>query len=268
MRIHHLNCGSLRAVEPVGGMGLEPRPAVCHCLLVETDTDGLVLVETGFGLLDIASPARTLGVDFLGWAQPALDVEETAARQVARLGHTPQDVRHVLLTHLHRDHTGGLPDFPHATVHIHQDEHAAAMTSGRYPHQAHWAHGPRWATYPATGGDRWHGFEGVRPPDGLRAEILLVPLGGHTPGHVAVAVRDERGWLLHVGDAYYYHGEVQPGPGLTPAFLDTLQQRMETDRELRLRNLERLRALVRDHAADVRVVSAHDPWEFQRYHSA
>lgn len=265
MRVHHLNCGSLRVIEPVHQDGLAPLPGVCHCLLIETDANGLVLVETGFGMADIQSPSRSLGEDFLGWAQPRLDPDETAVRQITRLGYAPSDVRHVLLTHLHRDHTGGLPDFPHATVHIHEHEYQAAMTSGRYPHQAHWAHRPRWATYAHCGSDRWYGFRRVRQPAGLPAEILLIPLGGHSPGHTAVAVNSDGGWLLHAGDAYYYHGEIQPEPAPTPALLQTLQATTETDRVLRQKNLHRLRRLARDHAPAIRVLSAHDPWEFQHY---
>ena len=265
MRVHHLNCGSLRVIEPVDGRGLEPLPAVCHCLLVETDNDGLVLVETGFGLLDIKSPELSLGEDFLAWAQPVLDREETAVRQITRLGYAPGDVRHVLLTHLHRDHTGGLPDFPHAGVHVHVDEHEAAMTSGRYPHQAHWAHGPRWITFNSCDGDDWYGFKRVRQPTGLPSEILLIPLGGHSPGHTAVAILNDDGWLVHAGDTYYYHGEIQPDPAPAPPFLDSLQGAGETDRALRLSNLHRLRSLAHDRTANVQIVSAHDPWELRRY---
>ncbi len=44
MRIHHLNCGTMR---------MPGAPLVCHVLLWETAT-GLVLIDTGFGLGDIA----------------------------------------------------------------------------------------------------------------------------------------------------------------------------------------------------------------------
>ncbi|AVT28184.1 MBL fold metallo-hydrolase [Plantactinospora sp. BC1] len=264
MRIHHLNCGSLREITPTGE-GQRPLPGVCHCLLVETDSDGLVLVETGFGLGDIEAPERSLGEEFLGWARPALDPDEPALRQIASLGFAPEDVRHVILTHLHRDHTGGLPDFPWATVHVHENEYEAAMTSGRYPHQAHWAHQPNWARYSFTEGERWFGFDRVRQPIGLPSDILLVPLVGHTPGHIAVAVRDDDRWLLHVGDAYYHHGELAPEPGRVPPFLVSLQSGIETDPAQRLGNLERLRSLARDHLTEVAIVSAHDPWEFRRY---
>ncbi|MFG3257301.1 MBL fold metallo-hydrolase [Streptomyces sp. NPDC048172] len=259
MRVHHLNCGSMLAVEPVGAHGLAPLPVVCHCLLIETETSGLVLVETGFGLADTASPAARLGEDFLGWARPRLDPAETALRQVTRLGHRPEDVRHIFLTHLHRDHTGGLPDFPDALVHVHEDELAAVSGT---PHP-HWAHGPRWSPYATDGDERWHGFTGVRPLPGLPADILAVPLAGHTPGHTALAVRGDAGWLLHAGDAYYFHGELRQDAPAAPPLLDTLQEQTEADRDLRLTGVTRLGALAADPASGVRVVSAHDPWEFR-----
>ncbi|WP_197673995.1 MBL fold metallo-hydrolase [Micromonospora narathiwatensis] len=62
-------------------------------------------------------PEARLGQDFLACAQPDLDPHETAVRQIERLGHSPADVRHIVVTHLHRDHTGGLADFPAARVH-------------------------------------------------------------------------------------------------------------------------------------------------------
>jgi hypothetical protein len=40
---------------------------------------------------------------------------------------------------------------------------------------------------------------------------------------------------------------------------------METDRALRLSNLHRLRCLAGDRTANIQIMSAHDPWELQRY---
>src|SRR6185369_10373367 len=82
---------------------------VCHCLLIETN-DGLALVDTGIGLDDIANPPR-LGPKWVRQTTPRLDPAETAARQVEALGYSRGEVRHLLLTHLDRDHAGGIPDF-------------------------------------------------------------------------------------------------------------------------------------------------------------
>lgn len=51
MKVHHLNCGTMR---------VPTAPVVCHVLLIETG-NGLVLVDSGYGLDDIADPARRLG---------------------------------------------------------------------------------------------------------------------------------------------------------------------------------------------------------------
>ncbi|GLW11096.1 MBL fold metallo-hydrolase [Microtetraspora sp. NBRC 13810] len=271
MKVHHLNCGTMRELDPGEASGLRPARALNHCLLVETDSAGLVLVETGFGTGDVERREESLGRTFLERTEAVLDVGETAVRQIERLGYAPEDVRHIVLTHLDLDHSGGLPDFPHATVHLHDAEHRAAMAAtSHHPEHvfryrpAHWAHRPHWATYTTQTGNSWFGFDAIELT-GLPPEILLIPLAGHTEGHCAVAVRDGGRWLLHAGDAYYYQGQIAPEARWSVAPLDTLQALAEIDRPLRMGNQARLRELLRDHGDEVAVFSAHDPWEFRRH---
>nr|WP_093621746.1 MBL fold metallo-hydrolase [Actinoplanes philippinensis] len=121
MRVHHLNCGTMRPALTPGGL-------VCHVLLVETG-DGLLLVDSGFGLRDAADPARRIG-GARHLIRPVLDASETASRQVRRLGHDPAAVRDIVLTHGDADHTGGLADFPHARVHLTAAESDAVQRTG------------------------------------------------------------------------------------------------------------------------------------------
>ncbi|MEV6026621.1 MBL fold metallo-hydrolase [Streptomyces sp. NPDC052036] len=264
MKTHHLNCGSLRTIEATYD-GPHPASAVNHCLLVETDADDLVLVETGLGLGDLRDPNGTLGAEWVEMTQPALAEEEAAVRQIARLGYEPADVRHIIVTHLDVDHSGGLPDFPGAQVHVLAAELDAALAEGRSSRYrpAHWAHEPRWVTYDPEPGEQWFGFTALQPK-GLPSQIKLVPLGGHTAGHTGVAVQDRDKWLLHCGDAYYYHREIgdlmEPHP-----LLDVVQTRSQVHRDLRLGTQARLRELARHHGDEVEVFSAHDPWELARY---
>lgn len=273
LRVHHLNCASFcpyggRLIDGSGKLLREAR-LVTHTLLIETD-DGLVLVDSGIGLQDVASPDRLGAARAL--LRPRLDPAETAARQVEWLGFRREDVRHVVLTHLDMDHAGGLPDFPAATVHVYGAELYAATIRAtprekqRY-RPAQWAHGPRWRTYDLHG-DRWFGFEAVRELEGLPPEILLIPLPGHTRGHCGVAVRDERGWMLHAGDAYFFHGEVHEAARRCPPGLSLFQRAVEIDPIARRHNQDRLRDLVRTHATEVRVFSAHDAEELSRAQAA
>jgi len=65
--IHHLNCGCMC---PLGGAlydgfskGMHAHLA-CHCLLLETQNHGLVLVDTGFGTTDMRQPRRNIPAFF------------------------------------------------------------------------------------------------------------------------------------------------------------------------------------------------------------
>jgi len=268
MRIHHLSCGSFcphgrRLINGDGGL-LERASVVCHCLVVETD-DGLVLVDTGFGMEDARNP-RQLGAAFRLLMDPRPEAATTALKQIEALGFEAGDVKHIVATHLDLDHAGGLPDFPEAEVHVFAPELAAALhptlrARTRYIGGAHWKHSPRWVEHD-TGGDEWFGFESVRILPGLDAEVLLVPLVGHSRGHTGVAVKNGDGWLLHCGDAYFNRKEVTTPPSC-PAVMRFFQAVMAIDGAARRSNQERLRELVRTHGDEVTTFCAHDPHQLE-----
>jgi glyoxylase-like metal-dependent hydrolase (beta-lactamase superfamily II) len=112
------------------------------------------------------------------------------------------------------------------------------------------------------------GFECVRDLPGLPPEILLVPLHGHSRGHSAVAVDAGRGWLLHAGDAYFYHGELDPDAPSCPPGLRIFQRIAAVDDAARRKNQERLRELARERRGEVTIFSAHDPVELARAQEA
>jgi glyoxylase-like metal-dependent hydrolase (beta-lactamase superfamily II) len=267
--IHHINCGTMcpRGARLLAGEGglLASARLVCHCLLVE-GAEGLVLVDTGFGLADTENP-RQLGIPFTTIVRPIADSAETAISQIRELGFDPGDVRNIVTTHLDLDHAGGLPDFPEAEVHLLGSELDAAMNPGwreraRYV-AAHWAHGPRWARHEA-GGDEWFGFESVRILPDSDAEILLIPLLGHTLGHTGVAIKRADRWLLHCGDAYFHHGEVET-PAHCPAGLRAFQALNQVDGATRRQNSERLRELAHQHREEVELICSHDAPTLDRF---
>ena len=276
MRIHHLNCGTDC---PVGGALFDGRSKgplarlVCHCLLIETDAHGLVLIDTGYGLKDVDHPHQGAEERITKPMRAMLNIrlreEETAIRQIERLGFNPADVRHILLTHLDFDHAGGLEDFPGATVHL-MDREFTAATGPRRGFVPRNRYRPRqfdevtnWRRYSGQG-EPWFGFGAVRDLEGLPPEILMVPLPGHTWGHAGIAVQSQNGWLLHAGDAYFYRDEVRRRKRKCTPGLRFYQTLMETNRDLRLANQERVRRLSVERRNEVRVLCAHDPVEFER----
>jgi glyoxylase-like metal-dependent hydrolase (beta-lactamase superfamily II) len=274
LRIHHLNCTTMC---PPGGRLMDGRMGVtgaaalvCHCLLVETDQK-LVLVDTGFGLNDVRQPRPRLSPLFLNvLCRPQLHEEMTAIRQIERLGFKASDVSDILLTHLDFDHAGGLDDFPGARVHLLDAEYQGAVAQQtaldrRRFRPPQWMHQTNWVTYPTPkGGERWYGFECVRELSGLPPELLFVPLLGHTLGHAGIALQVGGRWLLHAGDAYFFHGEMDPMRRRCPPGLRFYQTPMQKNARLRHYNQERLRELARRHGGEVTIFCAHDPVEFER----
>ncbi|MGW4091741.1 MBL fold metallo-hydrolase [Nocardia sp. NPDC004750] len=271
MRVHHLDAGGTR---PFGGRLFDGRPGfrrtaagACHCLLIEHSA-GLVLVDTGYGEQALSRPDAWVGRQLIRQSNPVLD--QPIARQVEALGFSRDDVRDVIVTHLDLDHAGGLADFPQATVHVHRAElDAVAGPFGRREklryRPVQFEHGPEWSVYDETDSDaeRWFGFQAVRELRGLSPEILMVPLAGHTHGHVGVAVDTGNGWLLHAGDAYTYHGQMRAKPSM-PLGARIFQWYVDTRRQSRIENQQRLRELVRDNGDAVTVFSAHCATEFER----
>jgi glyoxylase-like metal-dependent hydrolase (beta-lactamase superfamily II) len=275
MRVHYLRCGTDC---PLGGalfdgfskglFGLIP----CAAQLLETNA-GLVLIDTGYGTQDVRHPHPRLSRTFRALLNIRFRIEETALHQIQALGFKASDVRHVVLTHLDFDHAGGLEDFLQARVHVMGRERDAAererrgfVATRRYrPEQ--WDEVRDWRTY-AAGGERWFGFESVRDLDGLPPEILLVPLPGHTHGHAGVAVRTAQGWVLNAGDAYFYRRELDADRRRCTPGLRFYQTLMEVEREARLANQDRLRALKHEHGGEITIFCSHDELELEALQNA
>lgn len=196
MTIHLLNCFTCNARWP---SSLKTGMA---CLLVETD-QGLVLVDTGLGLDDYADPAWMTRMFRVITIVP-FDPNEAAVNQVRRLGYNPEDVRHIILTHMHFDHCSGLPDFPHAKVHVHRREYEA-FTDNKILHFDEYAYNPRYIAHQPdfvlyeTVDAKWFDFDAIRLP--FEPEMYFIPLHGHSRGHCGVAIKTSSGWFFQAGDS-------------------------------------------------------------------
>lgn len=252
MRIHQLNCGTMASVVPT------------RILLVDAP-DGLVLVDTGIGLQDIADPAARLG-PLRHILRPALDPTESAFRCIVALGLDPRDVRHIVLTHMDFDHIGGLADFPDATVHVTTPALTYAIRIPRWMERrryqrAQWAHGPRFAEYEYDD-ERWEGFRAITL-DHVVPGMMLVDLPGHTRGHAGVFVPgggngDGSRDVLHAGDAFYHRGQIDPTVSL-PRWIAPQERIMALEKSTIDLTHSLLAALAERRRDSLDLVCAHDP---------
>lgn len=195
MQIHVLNCFTCNARIP------RAWKTGTVCLLLETN-QGLALVDTGLGLDDYTHPTWFTQLFRLVTSMP-FDLQEAAVHQVRRLGYQPEDVKHIILTHMHFDHCGGLPDFPHAKVHVYKKEYDAFVGHKGFLRaayiQRHIAHQPDFFVYEDTA-EKWFDFDAIRL-SGFEPEIYFIPMPYHTPGHCGIAVKTDTSWHFHCADA-------------------------------------------------------------------
>jgi N-acyl homoserine lactone hydrolase len=140
--------------------------------LIQTDDGANILVDSGLPRPYTEDPASAAARDgFDSWCRVRATAENLPAGQLARVGLAPADVTHLIVTHTHFDHAGGLGDFPGAIHVIQRAERELPQPA--YPGFA-WPERVRWQI---VDGDT-ELVPGV--------ELLATP--GHTAGHLSVAV--------------------------------------------------------------------------------
>ena len=261
MKVHYLNCGTLY---PRGASLILPHMdrCPCLCLLIETHKE-LILVDTGLSSKDLENTGRMGLYGRLMGVRPNPD--ESAKHQIERLGYQPKDVRHIICTHLDRDHASGLSDFPSANIHVTLAEKDACLNPQTFAekhryHKPYFSHDPKWITYERFINDGWYGLNCVTELVGLPPEIVLIPLPGHTRGHCGVAVNTKNKWILHCGDAYYIKEELRQIEG-PPIDIKVIRHFVHIDLNLAKCQVEKFKNIIKN--SNIKMIASHDQFEYR-----
>ncbi|MFN2425189.1 MAG: MBL fold metallo-hydrolase [Candidatus Binatia bacterium] len=206
MKVHAFRTGSVRSVEGAtfaGGSWTTLVEMGAWAFVIEHPSAGLVVFDTG-----LSDRARTDPEHYLGWFGASLDMLDvpegaTLAAQMRAAGLDAREVRRVVISHLHYDHTGGIADFPNAVVIVNSAEKAWVEKGVRKTDfvdvdalagMASWQLVDYRAEKPLATLLAAHDLVG----DG---SILTVDLSGHTPGSTGLIVRTAEAPILLTGDA-------------------------------------------------------------------
>ncbi len=116
---------------------------------------------------------------------------------LAKIRVEPTSVKKILITHLHRDHTGALREMVEAT---------RARTFAHWIEAAYIAHDPPYDGPGNPPGEAFTVDETLKDGDSLDAAggLLAYHTPGHTPGHVAFYQAERK--LLFSGDLFFGNG--------------------------------------------------------------
>jgi len=179
-----------------------------HAYLLEHPREGLVLFDAGI----CSDQAHRHSQYYRGILRLILDEDEyaqepdeTLPQQLKRLGFRSDDVRTVILTHLHEDHVGGLRDLTKAKVVVSKAEWDARRVKmfGFIPmfYEPSFGFVEHWERVSFDSG-AFHTFD--RSQDLFRdGTVRPLPTPGHTPGHTCTLVEMGGYQLLITGDCLY-----------------------------------------------------------------
>ncbi|WP_236765682.1 N-acyl homoserine lactonase family protein [Agrobacterium tumefaciens] len=149
---------------------------------------------------------------------------------LAEVGCTPEEIDHVILTHAHFDHMGGLELFPNATFHIQQDELAAWVSIMALDRRF------RWLLTATDTGDMLYAVqlarEGrMRGIDGSVDDLfpgidVRVARDTHTAASQYIVIRNDGKTksddvFVYTGDLVYRHDNIHGGNPEDPVYLPT-----------------------------------------------
>jgi N-acyl homoserine lactone hydrolase len=170
--------------------------------------DGLMIIDTG-EITEIgnqreylAAESRFMRYFFRHSAKFRVDKSDEINRQLASINLKTEDVKLVVLTHLHLDHTDGLKFFPGTEIMV--GEYEYKHPNGNMPTTYPLWFKPNPVIYKKNRVDIF----GEAFPISSTEDLLYIPTPGHTAGHSSVIFKTDDFDIIFAGDSSYNQEQV------------------------------------------------------------
>lgn len=254
-RLRHYVCGSTAhdVASIFRGAGHEVREFPSGAFLFDGADGQRVLFDTGYATGEWRTGWR--GAAYRRLLPPKVRADDDIARQLAHDGVEPASVTHVVLSHLHPDHIGGVSRFPDATF-VMTAGHLRSLTAPRLRDGILTGLLPPWfddARKQVLDADSFRATDAASVAlsaadlfgDG---SFLVIELPGHAHGHIGALVD---GRVLLAGDAAWGRDLLAATADLRP-----VPRAVQHDHAQYVRTA----AIVQELAdAGIRIVCSHDP---------
>jgi len=234
MKLYFFEAGVLKSQKQYFTLGLDIGKSfdVPVPFLLIDHPKGKVLFDTGNAFEVIHEKKKHWG-GMLAAYDPVMTEEQWCVNAIKKVGVQPEEIKYVLLSHLHLDHAGGVGHFPNAKYIVQREELHFAYTPDYYMKGAYirkdFDKDVDWLILEGWRDDKLDLFQ-----DG---SIIIYFTPGHTPGHQSILVNlPNSGPMFFAADACYTTQNIESNvlPGLMWNAGETVRsvQRMKNLRDL------------------------------------
>ena len=185
--------------------------------LITHPSAGPFLVDTGLHPSVTSKPSANLGRLITSFSNPNLEAGKDVAAQLRSRGLDARDIKTVVMTHMHFDHTSAMSELDSATFIVSEPEWKAATTTprpfmhGYAPAHFDYAFDYRTVSFdgPTVGSYSTFGRTFDLFGDG---SVRLAFTPGHTLGHMSLICHLSERDLVIAGDAIYTLGQLDDAP--------------------------------------------------------
>jgi glyoxylase-like metal-dependent hydrolase (beta-lactamase superfamily II) len=233
------------------GQASEQVTTPCPAFLIEHPR-GLVMFDTGLAPEAAGDPVAYYGQHLVDFTGMKYEEHQRIDRQLEGLDVDPTDVKFVVLSHGHFDHTGGVHLFTDAKIIM----GAGEMANARWPRPSHVG------LYVQSELEKFDSSRVYEVPTDFDlfgdGSIVVLQTPGHTPGELSLMVRLPSRTIILTADAVHIREQL--------VFTEAMNAGLDVNADEAIRSIKKIQLYAALNDAEVWV--GHDPGDWAKFGGA